>query len=365
MRDYYDILEVNRDASPEEIKKAYRKLALKYHPDKNPDDKTAEEKFKEAAEAYEVLGNEEKRDIYNRFGHEGIRNAGYQFSGTADIFDHFGDIFEGLFGFGGGRRGPERNGRGADIQVVLRVTFEEAARGTKTEIEIPRRESCSRCQGTGAEPGTEVSPCPVCGGRGQVIQGSSFLRISSTCPRCRGGGEYIATPCKVCGGAKKVSVSKKISVKVPPGVDTGSRLRIAGEGEQGERGGPSGDLYVHIEMEPHALFERDGSNIIYRTPISMIQAALGTEITIPTLWGEEKLHIPSGTQYGDTFRLEAKGMPRLRGGGRGDQIVQVYVEIPKKINAAQKRLLREFEKLSPVREREDSDASLESSPHHH
>jgi molecular chaperone DnaJ len=368
MRDYYDILEISREANPEEIKKAYRKLALKHHPDRNSGDKTEEEKFKEAAEAYEVLSNEEKKALYDRFGHEGIKNAGYQFSGYSDIFDSFGDIFEGFFGFGGGTRGAEQDLRGADIEVVLQVTLEEAARGTKTEIEIPRREICTPCAGAGAEPGTEVTTCPACGGSGQVVQGNSLFRISSTCSRCHGEGKYIATPCKTCGGDRRISVNKKISVKVPPGVDTGSRLRLAGEGEAGERGGQHGDLYVHIEMTPHSLFERDGSNIIYRTSISMTQAALGAEIAAPTLWGDEKLHIPPGTQYGDTFRLAAKGMPRLRDGGRGDQIVQVYVMIPKKISAAQKRLLKEFEKASTPKGHGVSDLSPEkdgSSPRPH
>ncbi|MBI4634320.1 MAG: molecular chaperone DnaJ [Deltaproteobacteria bacterium] len=361
MRDYYEILGVSREANQEEIKKAYRKLALQYHPDRNPDDKAAEEKFREAAEAYEVLCNEEKRDIYNRFGHEGLKNIGYQgFSGYSDIFSSFSDIFEGFFGFGAGGRHAERDIRGADIQVVLQMTLKEAARGRKTEIEIPRGEPCTRCDGTGAEPGTRAASCPACGGSGQVIQGSSFFRISSTCPHCRGTGEYLATPCKNCGGGRRVRVMRKISVKVPPGVDTGSRLRIAGEGEKGDRGGPPGDLYVHIELEKHPLFEREGSDIICRIPISMIQAALGAETTVPTLWGEEELHIPPGTQYGDLFRLPAKGMPHLRGGGRGDQIVQVYVVIPRKLSGEQKRLLREFQKLSPLKERDFPDLSPES-----
>jgi len=346
MRDYYEILDVGKGADQEEIKKAYRKLALQYHPDRNPGNKKAEEKFKEASEAYEILSNGEKRVIYDRFGHEGLKSSGYRgFGQSSDIFSAFSDIFEDFFGFSSGR-GAGRSTVGENIQISLKITLEEAAKGTATEVEIPRLDICVHCEGQGAEPGTKIISCRTCGGRGQVIQGNSFFRVNSTCPHCYGKGEHITSPCKSCRGIGKVQVSKKISLKVPPGVDSGSKLRVAGEGEKSDHGGPPGDLFIYIEVEDNPFFSREGNDLICRIPISVVQAILGTEIKVPTLWEEVTLHIPSGTQYGNVFRLKGKGIPDLRGRKQGDQLVEVYIPIPQKISPEQEHLLKEFEKLS-------------------
>ncbi len=342
-RDYYDILGVGRDASEEEIKRSYRRLAMKYHPDRNPGDKKAEEEFKKASEAYEVLRDPEKRDIYDRFGHEGLRGTGFTgFRGFDDIFSTFGDIFEDFFGFGTARRGRTMARAGADLRYDLTISFLDAAFGKEINIEIPKSIKCDHCGGSGAEPGTFPSTCPTCRGHGQVSRTQGFFSISTTCPDCQGEGEVIHTPCSQCQGRKKVRKKKSIALKIPPGVETSSRLRLRHEGEEGERGGPPGDLYVIIHVAPHEFFERDGDDITCEIPISFFQAAMGGEIEIPTLNGTRKLAIPKGTQTGQFFRLKGEGFHHMRGYGRGDEIVKVIVKTPSKLTKRQEELLREF-----------------------
>ena len=345
--DYYKTLGVDRNASAEEIKRNYRKLAMKYHPDKNPENKSAEEKFKEAAEAYEVLSDPEKKDIYNRYGHEGLKGTGFQgFSGFEDVFSSFGDIFEDIFGFSSGRtRARSAARQGADLRYDLQISFMDAAFGTSTEIELEKYEKCRKCGGTGATPGTEPEICPTCQGRGQVTQNSGFFSISTTCPQCRGAGRIIKDPCRNCHGTGKAKIRKSVQIKIPPGVETGSRLRLRGEGEEGEFGGPRGDLYIFIHAETHNFFEREGNDILCRVPISMTQAALGSTIKVPTLNGDEKIKVPKGTQNGKIFRLKGKGIPHLKGFGRGDQIVQTLVEVPTNLNKQEERVLKEFARL--------------------
>ncbi len=348
-RDYYEILGVSRNTTEDEIKKAYRKLALQYHPDRNPGDREAEEKFKEAAEAYEVLRDPQKKELYDLYGHEGLKGAGFTgFRGFEDIFSSFSDIFEDFFGFGtGGRRRRHTYAQpGVDLRYDLTISFEEAAFGTENEIEVPRNETCSACRGTRAASGTSPSECPYCHGTGQVTHSQGFLTISTTCSHCAGEGSFIAHPCKECRGTGRVKKNKKIHLTIPGGVDTGSRLRVQGEGEPGLQGGPPGDLFVVIHIEPHEFFEREGDNIYCQIPISFPQAALGTRIEIPTLEGTEPLEIPSGTQSGEVFRLRGGGVKHLRGGGRGDQIIQVVVKTPTRLSKRQKDLLEEFAELS-------------------
>ncbi len=348
-RDYYEVLGVARDASQEEIKKAYRKLARQYHPDANPGDKNAEEKFKEIAEAYEVLSDPEKRASYDRFGHAGVNGQG--FGGFGEGFGDFGglgDIFDMFFGGAArARRGPQK---GADIRVDVEISFKEAAFGVEKDIRVPRVEECESCRGTGAAPGTSPVKCPLCGGTGQVqfSQSTPFGRIMQTytCDRCRGTGRIIEKPCGACHGAGQVRRARSIHIKIPPGVDTGTRLRVAGEGEAGIRGGPRGDLYVYINVRPHRLFKREGNDIICEMPISFAQAALGDELEVPTLEGTAKIRIPEGTQHGTEFRLRGKGIPDLNGYGRGDQYVRVKVVTPTRLTERQKQLLREFAALS-------------------
>ncbi|MDY7033321.1 MAG: molecular chaperone DnaJ [Thermodesulfobacteriota bacterium] len=345
-RDYYDILGVSRGSNGEEIKKNYRKLAMKYHPDRNPGDNEAEEKFKEAAEAYEVLRDPQKRQLYDQFGHEGLQGTGFRgFSGFEDIFSSFGDIFEDFFGFGS-RRNRTAARRGADLRYDLEISFKDAAFGMETEIEIPKAVQCERCQGTGAKLGTYPVNCPGCQGRGQVTRSQGFFSVSTTCPHCNGEGKIITNPCEDCHGSGRVKRQKKVSVKIPGGVEESSRLRLRGEGEDGERGGPSGDLYVVLHVEQHPLFQRDGSDVICQVPISFAQAALGENMDIPTLEGTKKIHIPKGTQSGQIFHLRGEGARHLRGGGRGDQIVQVIVKTPTKLTKRQEELLREFAEIN-------------------
>jgi len=350
-RCYYEILGVSRTATEEEIKKSYRRLALKYHPDRNPGDKEAEEKFKEAAEAYEVLSDPEKRAIYDRYGHEGLASTGFQgFRGFDDIFASFSDIFSDIFGFTSGTRTRSAARAGVDLRYDLRISFMEAALGTTKEIEIEKYERCSTCGGYGTAPGTSPEVCPRCRGRGQISQTSGFFSISTTCPHCHGYGQIITTPCPRCRGTGKQKTTKTLQVKIPPGVDTGSRLRLRGEGEEGEHGGPDGDLYVFIHVDEHEFFKRHDYDIYCKVPISFVQAALGATIEVPTLTGKEKLKIPRGTQSGKIFRLKGKGIPHVRGFGRGDQIIETVVTVPTHLTRRQEELLKEFERISESQE---------------
>lgn len=349
-KDYYEVLGVAKTASEDEIKKAFRKLARKYHPDVNRDNSSeAEEKFKEANEAYEVLSNTERRAQYDQFGHAAFEGGGAQggggFGGAGGFSDIF-DMFFGQSGFGGSRQsGPER---GADLRYDLEITFEQAAFGMETEIQVPRTEDCGVCQGSGAAAGTHAETCPQCRGTGQqqVVQNTPFGRMVNVrpCDRCRGEGKIVKTPCKECHGKGKVRARRKIKIKIPGGVDNGSRLRVAHEGEAGNRGGQPGDLYVYIFVKSHKLFTREGDDVICEVPITIVQAALGDEIEVPTLDGKVQLRIPEGTQTATVFRLKEKGVPHLRGSGRGDQHVKVKVITPKKLTDKQKELLLEFAK---------------------
>jgi len=349
-KDYYEILGVSRTASQEEIKKAYRKMALKYHPDRNPGDKQAEEWFKQAAEAYEVLRDPQKRRAYDLHGHAGVEGSGFHgFSGSEDIFSAFSDIFEEFFGFRAeGKRtshnymGPEP---GADLRYDLTISFEEAAKGIETEISIVRMESCEKCGGSGHTESSQTISCPTCHGRGQVIRSEGFFRVSTICPHCSGRGTIITSPCTECAGEGRKPTPKKVKVKIPEGVDTGSRLRLKGEGEAGIRGGRRGDLYIVIHVEPHDFFQRKGDDIYCQIPISMTQAALGAEIEVPTLEGKGSLKIPPGTQHGEQIRLKGHGIKNIRGYGKGDLVAEIIVVIPDKLTERQKELLEEFETI--------------------
>ena len=343
-RDYYEVLGIDRGASDEEIKKAYRKLALNFHPDRNPGDQAAEEKFKEAAEAYEVLRDSGKRTIYDQFGHEGLQGTGFTgFGGFEDIFSAFGDIFEDFFGFGTQRRPRTTSARaGADLLYDLRIDFAEAVFGTEKGIEVPTSVPCEPCGGTGREPGTDEGVCPGCHGQGQILQSQGFFRISTTCPRCGGQGRIIINPCQSCSGTGQQRINKKVLVKVPAGVDTGIRLRIPDQGESGYRGGPPGDLYVRLHVQPHEFFERDGNHLYCQIPVSMVQAALGDTIEMQTLESTRNVKIPPGTQSGEILRLRGEGVPKLRGYGRGDLLIEILVRTPVDLNKQQETLLREF-----------------------
>lgn len=345
-RDYYEILGVQRDARDDELKSAYRKLALKFHPDRNPGDKNAEDQFKEAAEAYEVLRDPQKRGLYDQYGHAGLEGTGFSgFGGFEDIFSSFGDIFEDFFGFGGRRRSGSRARRGSDLRYDLTLDFMEAVFGTETEIKIEKMETCPTCNGDRCEPGTSPESCRQCGGMGQVTRNQGFFTVRSTCPVCRGDGQAIAHPCKECRGSGQIAVAKKVSVKIPAGVDDGSRLRLTGEGEPGLRGGPHGDLYVFIYVKEHGFFKRRDNDIICSVPVSFVQAALGDKIKVPTLNGDKKLQIPKGTQPGDVFYFRGEGIASLRTGRQGDQIIQVDIKTPTHLSKRQEALLREFAEL--------------------
>jgi len=347
-RCYYEVLEVERSAGEEELKKNYRKMAMQYHPDRNPGDKEAEEKFKEAAEAYEVLSDPQKRETYDRFGHEGLSNSGFRgFSGFEDVFSNFGDIFGDIFGFSNGRSGSRTAPRaGSDLRYDLKISFTDAAFGISTEIDVQKMDRCRTCNGLGTAPGTAPESCPRCHGKGQITQSSGFFSISSTCPHCRGQGQIISHPCKACRGTGREKTSKRVQVKIPGGVDTGSRLRLRGEGEQGENNGPNGDLYVFIYVEEHEFFKRSEDDVYCRIPISFVQAALGAHLEVPTLTGSEKLKIPRGTQSGKIFRFKGKGIPHLRGYGNGDQIIETVVAVPTNLSRKQEELLKEFAKIA-------------------
>lgn len=345
-RDYYEVLGVNKGTSENDIKKAYRKLARQYHPDVNPNNKEAEEKFKEATEAYDVLTDSEKRSRYDQFGHAGTDPNGF---GGGDYGGGFGDIFDMFFGGGGGFGGAtRRNGpqRGSDLRYDISITFEEAAFGVEKEIEIPRYETCDSCVGSGAEPGTHARTCSTCNGRGQVTQTQKtplgHFQTVKTCPSCNGEGKVVETPCKKCNGQGKIRRRKKLKVNIPAGVDTGSRLRMSGEGEGGTKGGPPGDLYIFIEVKPHKIFTREDNDVYMELPISFVQAALGAEVQVPTLDGKVKFTIPEGTQTDTTFRIRGKGVQSLRGSSRGDQFIKVIIVTPVNLNDEQRELLEKL-----------------------
>ena len=367
-RDYYDVIGVSRTASDQEIKSAYRKLALKYHPDRNPGDKAAEEKFKEAAEAYAVLADADKRARYDRFGHAAVSGAaGSQVDPT--IFADFQDIFGGLgdiFGFGdifgGGRRrgGPQR---GADLRYDLEISFEQSARGAETAIQIPRHETCESCHGSGAAPGSSPSACPQCRGTGQLRYQQGFFTMARTCGQCRGSGRVITKPCTACRGAGAIEKTRKLTVKIPAGIATGQRLRLTGEGEAGTLGGPPGDLYVVIIVKEHAFFQRDGNDLHCELPVNFTMLALGGDTTVPGIDGPERVKIPEGTATGTTFRLRGKGMPDVTGRGHGDILVTVKAITPKKLSREQKKLLEQLAATLPEQKgvptsREEDDRGL-------
>jgi len=362
-RDYYEVLGVKKNASLDDIKRAYRELALRYHPDRVPAEqkKEAEEKFKEISEAYAVLSDPQKRSLYDQYGHAGIDQR-YAYE---DIFKgaDFSSVFQDLgdFGFGGGlfeeifsdlgfdifgrhTRGSGRPRRGRDLEVSVNITLEEAYSGTEKTINLPRYETCSTCSGSGSKPGTKKSVCPVCKGAGRTVMSSGFFQLTQTCSRCRGEGQIISTPCPDCKGEGRVKITRKIKVKIPPGVDTGSQLRISGEGEAGAM--HRGDLYVYIEVKPHEIFERHRNDLLTEIHISLVKAVLGDEVSVPTLNGSVQMKIPPGTQSGSVFRLKDKGMPDLHGRGRGDELVRVIVDIPKQLNSEQRRLMEEFARIS-------------------
>ncbi len=336
-RDYYEVLGVAKDAGDDDLKKAYRRLAMKYHPDRNPDNPDAESHFKEANEAYEVLSDGQRREIYNQYGHEGLQRGGGggDFGGFADVF---GDIFSDIFG-GGGRGGPRR---GANLRYTMELTLEEAAFGTSTEIRVPKLSNCAHCKGQGTADGKAPPACTTCRGAGQVRIQQGFFTLQQTCPHCRGRGVAVSDPCTVCRGAGRVRTEKTLEVKVPAGVDTGDRIRINGEGEAGDKGASPGDLYVQIVVKPHEIFERDGSDLVCQVPIDMLRATLGGDLEVPTLNGKAMLKIPEGTQSGRVFRLRGLGVRPVRAGASGDLLCAVAVETPVKLTKAQKELLLNF-----------------------
>jgi len=353
-RDYYEVLGVDRGATQDEIKKAYKKLAFKYHPDRNPDDAEAEEKFKELGNAYEVLSNAELRERYDRFGHEGLSGAGFQgFASAEDVQRAFGDIFGDLFGGGGGifgqlfgfggggsrQRGPRR---GVSLKLDLVIEFEEMAAGVEKTIELARHDSCGDCKGTGAKAGTKPSTCPGCGGAGQVFRSAGAFSLRQGCPRCGGTGQVITDPCAACKGEGQVPARKTITLRIPAGIEDGERLRVSGQGEPGEWGGPRGDLYVDVHVRPHPVFQREGPHVLCELPITFSQAALGADVEVPTLKGPHRLKVPKGTQSGEILRMRGMGMADPRTGRPGDQLVQLIVEVPRKLTKKQEQLLREL-----------------------
>jgi molecular chaperone DnaJ len=352
-RDYYEVLGVDRTATEEDIKKSYRKLALKFHPDRNPGDKTAEEAFKEVGEAYEVLNDPQKRAAYDQYGHAAfdprMRAAGRGAGGFHDPFDVFrgvfggGSIFEEMFG--GGRQDPNGPLRGEDLRYDLEVTFEEAAQGAEREVSFTKLDACETCRGTGMETGSKIKTCPTCGGRGQVVTARGIFSFAQTCPRCEGAGQIIERPCKNCHGAGRRERPNKVKIRVPAGVDTGTRLRIARGGEAGVRGGEPGDLSIIIHVRPHEFFQREGDDLYCEVPISFVQAALGAEVEVPTLAGQAQIKVPPGTQSGTVFTLKGRGIKNVQGYGQGSLHVRVIVEVPARLNAIQRAKLQEFAAL--------------------
>ena len=359
-RDYYDVLGVDKGASADQIKSAYRKQAVKYHPDKNKGDKAAEDKFKEASEAYHVLSNSERKQNYDNFGHAAFENGGGGRGGFGnfDFSNHFSDIFEDFFGEGfggGGRRSRRSNNRGSDLRYDLSISLEEAYTGKKQDIKFSTSDKCDTCSGSGSKPGHDVGSCSMCGGHGQVRSSQGFFTVQQTCPQCSGSGEMITNPCGSCGGQGKKQASKRLSVTIPKGVDDGTRIRLAGKGEAGSRGASNGDLYLFINVNSHELFKRSEENLFFECPISIADAALGSSMEIPTIdGGKAKIKIPSGTQSGKQFRLKGKGMPLMRGSGTGDLYVQVNTEVPVSLNKEQKELLEKFREI----ENEKSNPSI-------
>ncbi len=346
-RDFYETLGVAKNASEEEIKKSYRKLAMKYHPDRNPDSKESEEKFKEVKQAYEMLTDPEKRDAYDRYGHAGVdpnMGGGGGGGGSGGFADSFGDIFGDIFGGGRSRSAGPQVYRGADLRYNLEITLEQAAHGFDTTIRVPSWDKCDTCHGSGAKPGTAPSTCTTCAGHGQVRMQQGFFSIQQTCPKCHGTGKVITDPCAPCGGAGRIKRNKTLEVKIPVGIDNGMRIRSSGNGEPGTNGGPAGDLYVEIHIKPHAVFQREGDDLHCEMPISFAKAALGGEIEVPTLSGKVSFTIPEGTQSGKTFRLKSKGIKGVRSGYPGDLFCHVVVETPVKLTDRQREMLREFEK---------------------
>jgi molecular chaperone DnaJ len=352
-RDYYEVLGVGRNASEEEVKRAYRRLAVKFHPDKNPDDPHAEEKFKELGEAYDVLMDSDKRAAYDRFGHGAFASGGAGFGGFHDPFDIFREVFGGG-GFGGGifetffggSGGPtEDRQRGSDLRYDMQIGLEEAAFGVEKEIEIEKLDTCEKCHGSGAEPGSRTINCPTCGGRGQVISSRGFFHVSQTCPRCRGAGEIIEKPCSRCHGEGRVEKLSRVKLKIPAGIREGSRLRSSHNGEAGMRGAPPGDLYVVIHIKEHKVFQREGDDLYCEVPIAFSLAALGGEVDVPTLEGKAHLKVPAGTQSAQMFKLRGKGITNVNGRGRGDLFARLIVEVPSRLNSEQSRKLEEFAAL--------------------
>jgi len=350
-RDYYEILGVDRNVDEKELKKAYRRIAMKFHPDRAPGDKESEDKFKEASEAYEILSDPEKRAAYDRFGHDGVNaqgmgGGGFQSGGFEDIF---GDVFGDIFGGGGGRRRPRR---GSDLQYTMELSLEEAVAGTESTIRIPTLVGCNTCSGSGAKPGTSKTTCSTCHGQGQVRMSQGFFSVQQTCPHCKGQGQVISDPCPDCRGQGRIQEQKSLSVKIPAGVDTGDRIRLSGEGEAGPEGAPPGDLYVQVLVREHKIFKRDGADLFCEIPISFVDAALGGEIEVPTLNGKVKLRVPAETQSGKSFRMRGKGVKPVRGGVVGDLLCRVVIETPVRLTDKQKSLLEELrgsmeEKNSP------------------
>ena len=374
-RDYYEVLGVDKKTSDEDIKRAYRRLAIKFHPDKNPGDKEAEAKFKECAEAYEVLSDPNKRQRYDQFGHDGLRGAGihdYSHMNVGDIGDIFGDMFGDMFGdiFGGrrGRRSSSRQGpsRGYDLETTVQLTLEEIAKGSEKTIEFTRQDTCAECTGTGVAKGKQPSRCTTCGGSGQVQRAGlgGFFQMVSTCPQCRGTGQVITDPCKKCKGKGQVPKKRKLSVKIPAGVHEGQGIRVTGEGEPGRMGGPRGDLYCYVRVKAHPFLMRDGSNLVVTVPLSFTQMSLGGTIDVPTLKNTRQLKIPTGSQHGSVMRIRGQGLPDIRGGSKGDLLVQLVVEIPKKLSDEQENLLREYAKTEEVDVNSESNSFFEKIKKH-